>query len=166
MKSITLTNILLLVVLALAIIAIILFAKVVLLSINTPTINKKMVLNDIDNAKPSHSALIVISFLAGLTIVINLINGVYNNMKTANVILIISMILIIVVSVFGMINFSRLQLDKDTGASASFGPLNIKAGSKAPILIESFTYLAFIMAIIVSCVNGNIAVNFFMKKQK
>jgi hypothetical protein len=74
MKSITLSNILLFVVFILAVISIILYAKVVLLSIKTPTINKTMVLNDNDNAKPSHSALIIISFLASLTIVINLIN--------------------------------------------------------------------------------------------
>jgi hypothetical protein len=160
MKSLTLSNLLLLAVLGLAVIALILYAKVVLLSINTPIINQKFVLNDIDNSKPSHSALIVISFLAGLTIVINLINGVYNNMKTANVTLIISMIIIIIVSIFGIINFSRLRLDKDGGAS--IGPIN--ASSKAPILLQTFTYLAFITAMIVSGINGSIAVNFFMKK--
>ncbi len=166
MKSITLSNLLLFIVFLLAIIALILYSKVALLSINTPFMNKKIVLNDIENSKPSHSSLIVISVLAGLTILINLINGVYNNMKTANVILIISMILIIIVSILGIINFSRLQLDKDTGASASMGPLNINASAKSPILIQTFTYLAFIMAILVSLANGSIGLRFFMNKQK
>jgi hypothetical protein len=166
MKSITLSNILLFVVFILAVISIILYAKVVLLSIKTPTINKTMVLNDNDNAKPSHSALIIISFLASLTIVINLINGAYNNMKTANTVLILSMILIIIVSIFGIINFSRLQLDKDIGASAILGPININAGAKAPILLETFTYLTFIIAIIFSFINGSMGINFFMNKTK
>ncbi len=165
MKLLTLSNFLLLAVFKLAVISLILYAKVVLLSINTPMMNKTIVLNDIDNSVPSHAALIAISFVTGLTIVINLINMYFNNMKTAHVILIISMIIVIIVSIFGTINFNKLHLDKDTGAGASFGPFAINAGSKAPILIEVFTYLAFITAILVSLYNGIISINFFMNKK-
>lgn len=169
MTPITLSNILLAVVFLLAIISIVFYAKVVLLSVNVnttgiPMYSKKMVLNDNDNSKPSHSALIVIAFIAGLTILLNVINNVYNNKKTANVILAISMIIMITVSIFGIINFSRLRLDQDKGASASMGPVNVNASHQAPILIETATYLTFVMAILTSLYNGGIAANFIFTK--
>jgi hypothetical protein len=165
MTPITISNILLAVVFLLAVISLIFYEKIVLLSVkvNTTDFSKNMVLNDNDNSKPSHSALIIIAFIAGLTILLNVINNAYNNKKTANVIVVISMIIMITVSIFGIINFSRLRLDQDNGASAALGPVSIKAGSKAPVLIEISTYLTFVMAILTSLYNGGIATNFMLK---
>ncbi len=170
MTPITLSNILLAVVFILAIISLVLYAKVVLLSVklnpnDMAAYSKTMVLNDNDNSKPSHSALISIAFLAGLTILLNLINNAYNNKKTANVILAICMVLMIIISIFGLINFSRLRLDLDKGASVSLGPVNVSASPTAPIFIEISTYLTFAMTILTSLYNGGIVANFILSKK-
>lgn len=154
MKLITLTNLLLLVVLILPIIAIVLYSKIVLLSIKTPTTTKKIVLNEIDNSKPIYYCLIIISCVAALTIVINLINSLFDNMRIAKFVLFISMIIMIGVSTWGATQFALLKLDKDIGGAASMGPININSGSK--VLIQTFTYLSFITAIIISYINFHI----------